>query len=147
MLTPKQEKFVQNIINGMTQRQAYKDAYDAEKMKDEVVDVRACELFNNSKVKVRYQELMERLEDKAIMSARERMKWLSDVVVGNIKETVAVMKTDADGNSEMIEKEFPSKLDTKLKALDTLNKMSGEYVEKVKVDQEKPFEVNITVVK
>ena len=147
MLTLKQEKFVQNIINGMTQRQAYKEAYAAEKMKDEVVDVRACELFNNSKVKVRYQELMERLEDKAIMSARERMKWLSDVVAGNIKETVAVMKTDADGNSEMIEKEFPSKLDTKLRALDTLNKMSGEYVEKVKVDQEKPFEVNITVVK
>ena len=35
MLTVKQEKFVQNILNGMTQRQAYKDAYNAGNMKDE----------------------------------------------------------------------------------------------------------------
>ena len=29
MLNIKQEKFIQNIIKGMSQRQAYKDAYNA----------------------------------------------------------------------------------------------------------------------
>ena len=29
MLTAKQEQFVQNLINGMSQREAYKNSYDA----------------------------------------------------------------------------------------------------------------------
>ena len=53
---------------------------------------------------------------------------------GDIKEKTAVLKTDNEGNSELIEQEFPSKLDTKLKALDTLNKMSGEYTTKIEGD-------------
>ncbi len=127
MLNAKQEKFIQNIVKGMSQREAYKDAYNP-KYKDEVIDVRACELFNSSKVQVRYKELMDQLEDKAIMSAKERMKWLTDVIKGDIKEIVAIQKTNCEtGESEMVEAEFPSQLKTKLVALDTLNKMSGEY--------------------
>ena len=33
MLTPKQEKFVQNLIKGMSQREAYKKSYDTKNMK------------------------------------------------------------------------------------------------------------------
>lgn len=127
MLNAKQEKFIQNIVKGMSQREAYKDAYKP-KYKDEVIDVRACELFKSSKVQVRYNELLKRLEDKAIMTAEERMKWLTDVIKGDIKEKVAIQKTNCEtGESEMVETEFPSQLKTKLVALDTLNKMSGEY--------------------
>ena len=57
-LTPKQEKFIQNIVSGMSQRQAYKDAYNAENMTDESIDVEACKLFNDTKISLRYQELM-----------------------------------------------------------------------------------------
>ena len=42
MLTVKQEKFVQNLIKGMSQREAYKKAYNA-KYKEEVLHVRASE--------------------------------------------------------------------------------------------------------
>ena len=79
MLNVKQEKFIQNIINGMSQRQAYKDAYNA-KYKDEVIDSKASNLFNSDKVQARYKELMGKLEDEAIMSAKERMIWLSKIV-------------------------------------------------------------------
>jgi phage terminase small subunit len=120
-LTPKQEKFIQNIIQGMSQREAYKDAYKA-KYKDEVIDVRACELFNSSKVQVRYKELMDQLEDDSIMSAKERMKWLSEVVKNEQKETVYYQ---VNGKSTPIER--TADLNTKIKAIDTLNKMSGEY--------------------
>ncbi len=124
-LNPKQEKFIQNIVNGMSQREAYKNAYNA-KYKDNVIDIRACELFNSSKVQVRYKELVEQLEDKAIMSAKERMKWLSDVVKGKVKHT------SYDNNGEAYENE--AYISDKLKAIDTLNKMSGEYTTKIEAD-------------
>lgn len=121
MLTVKQEMFVQNLIKGTSQREAYKKAYNA-KYKDEVIDVRACELFNSSKIQVRYKELMDQLEDKAIMSAKERMKWLSEVVKNEQKETVYYQ---VNGKNTPIER--TADLNTKIKAIDTLNKMSGEY--------------------
>ena len=122
MLTIKQEKFIQNIANGMSQREAYKDAYNA-KYKDEVIDVRACELFKSSKVQVRYNELIKQLEDESIMSAKERMKWLSDVVNGKIKHTSYNSNGDAYENEAYIS--------DKMKAIDILNKMDGQYVTKL----------------
>ena len=125
-LTPKQEKFIQNIVSGMSQREAYKNSYNAENMKDETIDAEACKIFNDHKVSTRYRELMEELKDKAIMTAKERMIWLSEVVQGIQKEKEAVF-TDGD----VVIKDVEANLNTKIKALDTLNKMSGEYVTKV----------------
>ena len=122
-LNIKQEKFIQNIIKGMSQREAYKDAYNA-KYKDEVIDVRACELFNSSKVQVRYKEIMNQLEDKAIMSAKERIIWLSKVVKGDIKHT------SYDGNGNSYENE--AYISDKMKAIDIMNKMTGEYTTNIK---------------
>lgn len=127
-LNIKQEKFIQNIVNGMSQREAYKNAYNA-KYKDNVIDIRACELFNSSKIQVRYKELLAQLEDKAIMSAKDRMIWLSKIVNGEILEDVPVMTDIKEEKVNTIK--CPTKIDTKLKALDTLNKMSGEYTTKV----------------
>ena len=129
MLNVKQEKFIQNIINGMSQRQAYKDAYNA-KYKDEDIDSKASNLFNSDKVQARYKELLKELEDKSIMSTKERMIWLSKIVNGEILEDVPVM-TDIK-NEKVNTIKCPTKIDTKIKALDTLNKMSGEYTTNIK---------------
>lgn len=137
MLNAKQEKFVQNLIKGMSQREAYKDAYNA-KYKDEAIDSKASALFNLDKVQIRYSELLDKVADKAIMSAKQRMKWLSDVVNGKVKHT----SHDSNGNAY----ENEAYISDKLKAIDTLNKMTGEYIQKVEVGNEKPFEVNIKVV-
>lgn len=143
MLNAKQEKFILNIINGMSQREAYKDAYDA-KYKDEAIDVKACELFNLDKVQVRYKELRDKVIEKDIMSAKERMKFLSDIASGKEKDTVYY---NVHGENTPIEKS--ADLSTRIKAVDTLNKMTGEYIEKLKLssEEDKPFEVNITVIK
>lgn len=122
-LTAKQEKFIQNIVSGMSQRQAYKDAYNAENMTDKSIDEEACRLFNDIKISTRYKSIMKKLEDEAIMTARERMIWLSDVVKGKIKHT------SYGSNGEAYENE--AYISDKLRAVDTLNKMSGEYVTKV----------------
>ena len=131
-LTPKQEKFIQNIVSGMSQREAYKNSYNAENMKDEVIDVKACELFNDGKMKVRYQELMSKLEDEAIMTAKQRMKWLSDVV-NNIQKEDIYLTADkgAEGMEDVKIGSKNADLNTKMKAIDILNKMSGEYTTKI----------------
>ena len=125
-LTPKQERFIQNIVSGMSQRQAYKEAYDAENMTDETIDKEACLLFNSPKISERYRELIEELKDKAIMTATERMIWLSEVVKGIQMEECKYFE---DGETHIYEKS--ADLNTKIKALDTLNKMSGEYTTKI----------------
>jgi len=60
-LTVKQEKFAQNLFTGMTQREAYKAAYDAENMTDKSIDEKACELAANVKVTERIEQLTEEL--------------------------------------------------------------------------------------
>lgn len=136
-LTPKQEKFIQNIVSGMSQRQAYKDAYNAENMTDESIDVEACKLFNDTKVSLRYQELMEELKDKAIMSAKERMIWLTDVIREIQREDVYVRNSKGE---DILMGSKNADLNTKMKAMDILNKMSGEYVTNIKGDLNLSYE-------
>ncbi|MGN1033795.1 MAG: terminase small subunit [Intestinibacter sp.] len=128
MLNAKQEKFINNIVAGMSQRQAYKDAYNAT-YDDDAIDNKASKLFNKAEVQARYKELMGQLEDKAIMSAKERMKWLTEVINGIQTEE---SKYFSDGECIVYEK--TADLNTKIKALDTLNKMSGEYTTKIEAD-------------
>lgn len=71
-LTQKQENFVQALVSGKSQREAYKEAYNAANMKDSTVDSNACRLLNNSKVAARYNEL------KAIEEERQREKYSLD---------------------------------------------------------------------
>ena len=123
MLNAKQEKFINNIVSGMSQRQAYKDAYQVNYDED-AIDNNASKLFNKGEVQARYKELIEKAQDKAIMSAIERKKWLTEVIQ-NIQCEDIYLKTE-DG----LETKVGSKnadLNTKMKAMDMLNKMDGEY--------------------
>ena len=80
-LTTKQEIFVQRLIEGNSQREAYKFAYDAENMKDETIDIEASKLFNNPKISLRYQELLDEYKEQAKWTrakAEEKLMWLLD---------------------------------------------------------------------
>lgn len=80
-LTTKQEIFVQRLIEGYSQREAYKFAYNCEKMKDESIDIEASKLFNNPKISLRYQELLNEYKEKAKWNrskAEEKLMWLLD---------------------------------------------------------------------
>jgi phage terminase small subunit len=137
-LTVKQEKYVQNLVNGMSQRQAYKDAFQVD-YDDNAIDVNACKLFNDAKIKLRYKELIEELKEVTIMTAKERMIWLSEVVQGKQMEKEVVVLKDGDIRIEEVE----ANLNTKIKALDTLNKMSGEYITKIEADVSNDVTINI----
>ena len=69
-LTTKQEIFVQRLIEGNSQREAYKFAYNAENMKNETIDKRASELFSKGDIKGRYEELKNELKNSYILAER-----------------------------------------------------------------------------
>ena len=57
-VSQEQEAFLQNLMQGMSQRQAYMAAYPkAKKWKPESVDAQACNLLKVPKVALRYAEL------------------------------------------------------------------------------------------
>ena len=124
-LTSKQEKFVQNLLKGLSQTDAYKKAYDTSKMKEKTIIEKASVLANKDNIRTRYEELNKRAEDKAIMSAIERKKWLTKVINCDVK-----VKQEYDNEI----KEYDPYMSDRLKALDMLNKMDGVYVTKLNGD-------------
>ncbi len=75
-MTPKQEHFAQCIADGMTQADAYRTAYGAEKMKTETIHKRASELMSDGEVSGRVQELRNKLSAKALWSREMSVKAL-----------------------------------------------------------------------
>lgn len=126
MLTGKQEKFVRNLIQGMSQREAYKNSYNAENMTDKSIDEEACRLFNDPKISSRYQELIERAANASVMTAQERLEYLTAIIYGTEQEQIKGIVEGVE-----VEYERPADLSTRMKAIDIMNKMQGEYVTKV----------------
>ena len=81
-LTTKQELFVQQLVAGQSQRQAYRSAYpSAKKWKDNVVDNKASELLKNGEVSVRYRELLKQFSNMALWSREQAFneyEWLKN---------------------------------------------------------------------
>lgn len=126
MLTAKQEKFVQNIVKGMSQIDAYRDAYNADGMSDNAVSREASLLMKNPKISQRHKELGEDTRKSTIMTAQERLEYLSKIIQDEEKEKILTIN-----NGEEITIERPADLNTKMKAIDIMNKMQGEYVTKI----------------
>jgi phage terminase small subunit len=111
MLTEKQEKFCLNIINGMSQADAYRDAYPGTNMTDKTVWEKASVLAKKDKVRSRIDELRAEIAKPYIMTAQERLEWLTTVV-----------------------KDDEQVIDVRLKASDQMNKMQGAYVQRIEAD-------------
>lgn len=118
MLTEKQEKFVQGIIEGKSQADAYRAAYNTNRMSDKSVWELASRLMNDVKVVSRLKELRDQIAGEKIMSAAKRAQRLTEFA------------TDADPNVAM-------------KAIDLLNKMTGEYVQRVEADVKSDINISI----
>lgn len=108
MLTAKQELFVRKIIEGNSQANAYRSAYSCKRMSDKTIHEAASRLAADSKVAARLAELREQITSDSIMSAQKRLEWLTGVI-----------KSEEESTGD------------KLKAVDIMNKMQGEYVTKI----------------
>lgn len=105
-LTDNQEKYVQELIKGKSQREAYKTAYSKCKASDKTVDEKASKLFNMDKVRTRYNEIHDRLikesEDECIVSAKEVIRELKKIGFADIKDFLSfkTAKTVVDHDEE-----------------------------------------------
>jgi phage terminase small subunit len=119
MLTPKQEKFVRAIVlDGMNYSDAYRSAYDTKRMTDKSVNEKASILKDDVKIRARIKELAAEIDSPKIMSVTKRAEKLSSFAEAD------------DPNVAM-------------KAIDLLNKMTGEYVQKVEADVKGEVTINI----
>ena len=75
-LTAKQEKFAQGIASGLGQADAYRQAYDASRMKDNTIYRKAGEVMKNGMVTARIAELREAVEAKQLWTREMSIKAL-----------------------------------------------------------------------
>jgi phage terminase, small subunit len=89
-LTPKQELFVQGIISGLSQRQAYRQAYPSAKgWLDSSVDSKAAVLLQNVKVLSRYRELLKQFSNMSLWSREQAFneyEWLKNKARASIEQ-------------------------------------------------------------
>lgn len=123
MLTAKQELFVRKIIEGNSQANAYRSAYSTKNMSDKTIHEAASRLVADSKVSARLKELREQITADSIMSAQKRLEWLTGVI-----------KSEDETTGD------------KLKAIDIMNKMQGEYVQKIAAEVQTETTINIELV-
>jgi len=86
-LTDKQEGFVQDLIKGCKQNQAYKNNYNAENMTEKTIVEKASKLLAKDNVRARYDELHDKVIQKAeaegLLSATEVLKKLNELILRN----------------------------------------------------------------
>ena len=108
-LTIKQEKYVQELIKGRSQRAAYNVAYPTSvKWKESSVDCEAAKLMANPKVLQRYNELNKKHQDKAIMTKDELLRGLKKAfyMCLGIEATPMLLKEVIEGKLEVLEEKY-----------------------------------------
>lgn len=112
MLTDQQENFARAIaLEGMNQSDAYRSCYNTETDRQETVWDAASKLANHPEVAQRINELRGMTASPKIMNAQERREKLTAII------------EDPESSPREI-----------MQAIDLLNKMDGEYVQKVQAN-------------
>ena len=78
-LTIKEEIFVQRRIEGYSQTEAYRFAYNCENMKDKTVTEKASKLMAKNNVRARYEELLKEIKEKSfytVEKANDDLNWI-----------------------------------------------------------------------
>ena len=78
-LTIKEEIFVQRRIEGYSQTEAYRFAYDCENMKDKTVTEKASKLMAKDNIRARYEELLKEIKEKSfytVEKANDDLNWI-----------------------------------------------------------------------
>lgn len=98
-MTPKREKYCQARARGLSQRQAYREAYPASvEWADETVDKRASELEKNGEVLGRLEELRSESAKRAVISKAKLLNRLDSLAD---KASEHVVYTDESGRERV----------------------------------------------
>ena len=109
---PRHEAFAQALFAGKSQRVAYREVYPkSQNWKDSTVDNTAYKLAKTDEITTRLQELKDAAASPLILDRQGRMLILTEIA--------------------MNEQLFPK---PRMQAIDILNKMTGEYIEKRQIE-------------
>ena len=78
-LTAKQESFALAIVNGKSQADAYREAYDTSNYKDNAIHVNASKLVSNANVALRIAELRKAIVSKELWTREKSVNALIKV--------------------------------------------------------------------
>jgi phage terminase small subunit len=101
-LTSKQEAFARSVASGNNQSDAYREAYDARKMKASSVNVNASKLMADAKIAQRVAELRKPAADAAILTLEghlRRLDQLAELAASHRQYAAAVSAEVARGKA------------------------------------------------
>lgn len=78
-LTPKQEKFAQEVASGKSQADAYRAAFNCANSKPQTVIENASRLMADSNVSARVDQLKEQLSEKALWTREDSVRILAEI--------------------------------------------------------------------
>ncbi len=125
-MTPKKEKFAQNIVSGMNQSDAYRAAYSCENMLDSTINNNAYMLMNDSDIKERIEQLRMPIAERVGRTLEQHIERL--------------MKLGEHGESL-------DKVDAAIKAEELIGKVLGFYVTKTELTGKNGEALNIKLTK
>lgn len=115
MLTAKQEQFALLVVEGKTQAEAYRGAYDATAMQDGTIWTEASKLMRHPQVSKRVEELREEAEvaRRAVLMSRE------EAILQRLEHEAMTAKTDT----------------ARIRALELLGRHIGMFKDRIEVEQ------------
>lgn len=170
-MTDKQIKFCNEYIKDFNATRAYKEVYPSCK-KDSTANVNGSKLLRNAKVQEYIEQLKEDLKAQGkitqemiiqelakigfsdvrkLYTERGSLKNIQDIddsTAAAISSVESFEEYEGRGDDrEYIGDTKKIKMYSKEKALELLGKQIGMFKDKVEINQDKPFEVNISVKK
>lgn len=168
-MTDKQKVFCDEYLKDFNATRAYKEAYPSCK-KDSTARVNGSKLLTKANISEYIQGKKEELKNKTEITQERVLKEMARIAFGDIRkiynengglkniqdlddDTAAIITSiesveEFEGYGQDREQiGYTKKVKTadKTKALDMLGKYFGMFKEKVEVNQDKPFEININV--
>ena len=134
----KWEIFVDKVVAGMSQREAYKTTFDCSKMSEHAIDATASAMLNDRKKypksSMRYLELnqkaLEQDDAKAIADSKEMQEKLTAIIRQHMEEEVVAV----DPVKGVIKIKKTAAIKEIISAINMLAKMQGLLKDSVSID-------------
>ena len=113
-LTQKEENFCLKYVECGNGSEAYRHAYNAEKMQNNSVHVNAFKILARIKVSLRLRILREEAQERMNVTVKEKKEWLRNVIERSLGKCEPILDSKGRGL-------------TAIRAINELNRMDGHH--------------------